>query len=73
MKKIYGVDYLTNMSACGQKKNTLEKKIIDELFAQRLANLPTEIDSKEVNDRYQRLNSLINSVINNILRVSLFV
>lgn len=72
MKKIYDVDYLTKMSADGQKKNMLEKKVIDELFVQRLANLPTEIEFEEVNNRYQRLNSLITYAINNILRVSLF-
>lgn len=70
MKKIFDVGDLSKMSACGQKKNTLEKKIVDELFVQRLANLSTEIEFKEVNERYQRLNLLINTAINNILRVS---
>lgn len=70
MKEVYGVDHLTEMSACGHKKNMLEKKVIDELFVQRLANLSPEIEFNEVKERYQRLNTLINYAINNILRVS---
>lgn len=72
MKKLYGVDYLNQTSACGRQRNPLEKKIIDELFVQRLANLSTMIEFDEVNKRYQRLNSLINNAINNILRVSAY-
>lgn len=73
MKKLCDNDeQLKNVRACGRKENTMlspeKRKIIDEIFIERLANETTE--NTEFNERYVRLNGLINSAIHNMLRVS---
>lgn len=73
MKKLCGNDDdLKNIRACGRKENTIlspdKRKVLDEILIERLANVTT--DNAEFNERYLRLNTLINSAINNMLRVS---
>lgn len=43
-------------------------EIIDDFFIERLQN--EQINEAEINERYFRLSGLINSAINNIVRVS---
>lgn len=69
--KIYGNEAnLNEVSACGRKKNKImspaKRKLIDDIFFERLVSL--NLDETELNERHQRLNSLINSSINNISR-----
>lgn len=73
MKKLCGNDdNLRNIRACGRMENSIlspdKRKIIDGIFIERLSNETTE--NAEFNERYMRLNSLINSAVNNMLRVS---
>lgn len=73
MKKIFENDEcsLNTVSASGREKNAIDKTTIDDLFIQRLANL--NIEYKQMTQRYSRLNKLINSAKNNIIRVCIFV
>lgn len=72
MKKICGNDDLKSVRACGRKDNTIlspeKRKIIDDIFIERLAHF--SIENTEFNERYVRLNGLINSAVHNMLRVS---
>lgn len=76
MRKLCSDDaQLKHVTACGrkgklQKSNFSEekRKILDDIFIERLAT--AQADEIETNDRYFRLNELINNAINNIVRVS---
>lgn len=72
MKKLFGNDkQLKNVTACGRRKSNLspeKRKILDNLFVERLAT--EQIDSNEAQERYLRVNTLINNAIANIVRVS---
>lgn len=71
LKKLYkNTEQLQMITACGTDgKSTvsLEKRnVIESLFLERLSN--QELTQVEITERYIRLNVLINSSINNILR-----
>lgn len=70
-------EQLKNVTACGRKNKakqhnsilSLDKReILDDMFIERLSI--EKIDEVEVRERYLRLNTLINSAICNIVRVS---
>lgn len=73
MRKLYdGVptQELQSITACGTDENSIvsheNREIIDYLFKVRLAS--QDLTDKDMNDRYRRLNGLINNAINNIIR-----
>lgn len=71
MKKLFENDeQLKNVSACGRKSNLSpqKRKVLDDIFVERLAI--EQIDNNEAQERYLRLNTLINYAIANIVRVS---
>lgn len=68
-------DQLKFVTACGRKKKSQKnnfpeekRQILDDIFIERLA--VEQADEIEINQRYFRLNELINNGINNIVRVS---
>lgn len=76
MKKLFGNDeQLKHVTACGRKNKSQKsnlspqkRKILDDIFVERLAI--EQIDNNEAQERYLRLNTLINYAIANIVRVS---
>lgn len=64
------LEKLKKTSACGRSENrklSPEKRIfIEDIFVERLSN--AQLDDAQSSERFSRLNELINSAINNILR-----
>lgn len=71
VKKLFENNSLKYVTACGRNMSAImlpeKRQIINDLFVERLAR--EQIRNEELNERHKRMNTLINSAINNILRV----